>query len=377
LSPQKDTRLPNPSRDFLQRQKSARCTSLLNGRCIIFSSDKIIICRPPESELTRQQTKNIILLPTWFANVAEWIFVSDADLLRDAVRTEARNTIARLQKTLASGSMTAERFVSEWTEVQGEAFSLLVSALAGIIPRTNVQLQDDKGNRQSIEKEIEYLTYQFASVLSALVASPIPITESLMLEPLLVRIVDTAPILKGLGAAVNDELKRIREILENDAEDNIGFAPIRYVFFATLAALSARIKTPNSDENLWARALIRHEWARRALSSNGYPSDDRLSVQSERAARTIKKEIAWDALAHLIAAEIGSVRQSNEAADANITKMKVTEFTTIVSEIAEALGRPGLETEIMATLTADSGDGGQAFHLKADSESGRSRTAFR
>ena len=32
LSPQKDTRLPNPSRDFLQRQKSARCTSLLNGR---------------------------------------------------------------------------------------------------------------------------------------------------------------------------------------------------------------------------------------------------------------------------------------------------------------------------------------------------------
>ena len=26
---------------------------------------------------------------------------------------------------------------------------------------------------------------------------------------------------------------------------------------------------------------------------------------------------------------------------------------------------------------ADSGDGGQAFHLKADSESGRSRTAFR
>ena len=27
--------------------------------------------------------------------------------------------------------------------------------------------------------------------------------------------------------------------------------------------------------------------------------------------------------------------------------------------------------------TADSGDGGQAFHLKADSESGRSRTAFR
>ena len=214
-----------------------------------------------------------------------------------------------------------------------------------------MQLQDDKGNRQSIEKEIEYLTYQFASVLSALVASPIPITESLMLEPLLVRIVDTAPILKGLGAAVNDELKRIREILENDAEDNIGFAPIRYVFFATLAALSARIKTPNSDENLWARALIRHEWARRALSSNGYPSDDRLSVQSERAARTIKKEIAWDALAHLIAAEIGSVRQSNEAADANITKMKVTEFTTIVSEIAEALGRPGLETEIMATLT--------------------------
>jgi hypothetical protein len=27
--------------------------------------------------------------------------------------------------------------------------------------------------------------------------------------------------------------------------------------------------------------------------------------------------------------------------------------------------------------SADSGDGGQAFHLKADSESGRSRTAFR
>jgi len=26
---------------------------------------------------------------------------------------------------------------------------------------------------------------------------------------------------------------------------------------------------------------------------------------------------------------------------------------------------------------ADSGDGGQAFHLKADSDSGRSRTAFR
>jgi hypothetical protein len=29
------------------------------------------------------------------------------------------------------------------------------------------------------------------------------------------------------------------------------------------------------------------------------------------------------------------------------------------------------------SIIADSGDGGQAFHLKADSESGRSRTAFR
>ncbi|HKM71673.1 MAG TPA: hypothetical protein VJX94_16730 [Stellaceae bacterium] len=29
------------------------------------------------------------------------------------------------------------------------------------------------------------------------------------------------------------------------------------------------------------------------------------------------------------------------------------------------------------TKSADSGDGGQAFHLKADSESGRTRTAFR
>jgi hypothetical protein len=28
-------------------------------------------------------------------------------------------------------------------------------------------------------------------------------------------------------------------------------------------------------------------------------------------------------------------------------------------------------------LGADSGDGGQAFHLKADSESGRTRTAIR
>src|SRR5271157_4725787 len=28
----REVRLPNPSRDFLQRQKSARCTSLLNGR---------------------------------------------------------------------------------------------------------------------------------------------------------------------------------------------------------------------------------------------------------------------------------------------------------------------------------------------------------
>ena len=28
-------------------------------------------------------------------------------------------------------------------------------------------------------------------------------------------------------------------------------------------------------------------------------------------------------------------------------------------------------------VPADSGEGGQAFHLKADSESGRSRTAFR
>src|SRR5271157_2401344 len=31
---QKDTRLPDPSRGFLQRQKSARCTSLLNGPLI-------------------------------------------------------------------------------------------------------------------------------------------------------------------------------------------------------------------------------------------------------------------------------------------------------------------------------------------------------
>ena len=30
-----------------------------------------------------------------------------------------------------------------------------------------------------------------------------------------------------------------------------------------------------------------------------------------------------------------------------------------------------------ARVAADSGEGGQAFHLKADSESGRWRTAFR
>ncbi|MGA8615643.1 MAG: hypothetical protein WB760_28970 [Xanthobacteraceae bacterium] len=33
--------------------------------------------------------------------------------------------------------------------------------------------------------------------------------------------------------------------------------------------------------------------------------------------------------------------------------------------------------EVVTALAADSGDGGQAFHLKADSESGRSRTAIR
>jgi hypothetical protein len=33
--------------------------------------------------------------------------------------------------------------------------------------------------------------------------------------------------------------------------------------------------------------------------------------------------------------------------------------------------------QILAALAADSGDGGQAFHLKADNESGRLRTAFR
>jgi hypothetical protein len=31
----------------------------------------------------------------------------------------------------------------------------------------------------------------------------------------------------------------------------------------------------------------------------------------------------------------------------------------------------------LVVSSAASGDGGQAFHLKADSESGRSRTAFR
>ena len=39
-----------------------------------------------------------------------------------------------------------------------------------------------------------------------------------------------------------------------------------------------------------------------------------------------------------------------------------------------AYARP---TGSVLPLLADSGDGGQAFHLKADSESGRSRTAFR
>jgi transposase len=36
-----------------------------------------------------------------------------------------------------------------------------------------------------------------------------------------------------------------------------------------------------------------------------------------------------------------------------------------------------LPKDLPPKSTADSGDGGRAFHLKADSESGRSRTAFR
>ena len=40
---------------------------------------------------------------------------------------------------------------------------------------------------------------------------------------------------------------------------------------------------------------------------------------------------------------------------------------------------PGVERQPLKKLAvdADSGEGGQAFHLKADSESGRWRTAFR
>ena len=40
------------------------------------------------------------------------------------------------------------------------------------------------------------------------------------------------------------------------------------------------------------------------------------------------------------------------------------------------LGIP-LPIILLLALFADSGEGGQAFHLKADSESGRWRTAFR
>ncbi len=42
LSPQKDTRLPNPSRDFLQRQKSARCTSLLVAYPVDSGSSRVL-----------------------------------------------------------------------------------------------------------------------------------------------------------------------------------------------------------------------------------------------------------------------------------------------------------------------------------------------
>jgi hypothetical protein len=40
-------------------------------------------------------------------------------------------------------------------------------------------------------------------------------------------------------------------------------------------------------------------------------------------------------------------------------------------------GLPPLLRSHDAPSRADSGEGGQAFHLKADSDSGRSRTAFR
>ena len=45
---------------------------------------------------------------------------------------------------------------------------------------------------------------------------------------------------------------------------------------------------------------------------------------------------------------------------------------TIYTELAEKA-----REEAFNLMVADSGEGGQAFHLKADSESGRWRTAFR
>ena len=47
------------------------------------------------------------------------------------------------------------------------------------------------------------------------------------------------------------------------------------------------------------------------------------------------------------------------------------------SELAESVRKQLVVASRTKKHGADSGDGGQAFHLKADSESGRSRTAIR
>jgi len=261
--------------------------------------------------------------------------------------------IARLQAALANGPMTPKRFVTEWYDVQGEAFSLMLAGFLRILPRTGIEIRDGDGNQRSADEVIDYLRYQFVSTLASLVAVPIPTIDALVFEPLLVRFLDAAPFFPSLAEVLQSKLEPIRKVLEGEAEGNIGLAPIRYVFFAMLAALSARMQTPNADEKPWARALVLHEWARRRLADDGYPSNDRLSVQSERAAATIRKEEAWDALAAIISPEFKALRNAPEALgdDLSHSTKTVEEIMATAKDVAEALGRPGLEAEIFATLT--------------------------
>lgn len=197
----------------------------------------------------------------------------------------------------------AEKDLANWRRLQGEVLVALYAGASGTVPRFGLHATDTEGRRASVEHTTDLIEELVLGLLASWSFGLAILSRTIGLEEILIRLVDSQGVVAFIADRVVEQLAEHRRAVEQPGVERL----IRFHFCAVEASLYAMIGRQNPNAAEWAREYLMVRCAAHSKTAG----EDRFLLGSNRVAKTISYEQAWDAVA-FVAQSLMSIKDKDE-----------------------------------------------------------------